>query len=118
MTAWRGPSRPGEFATLGYAVADWVEKHLVRVGNEVVPIAGEPADGEAIILSAEQTRFLLWRYRLEPDGRRTYPRADLVPAEWTGEPPLNAVLAAAEAAGPVAFDGWDATGEPVGKPVW
>jgi hypothetical protein len=116
--AWRGASFPGEFPTLGYGVADWVEANLVQAGGSVVPITDAPADAEPIRLSTGQVTFLLWRYRLDVDGRPAYARDDQVPAEMAREVPSAAILAAAEASGPVRFAGWDERGEPVGRPVW
>jgi hypothetical protein len=46
----------------------------------------------------------------------TYRRSILVrPQKW-GKGPLTAAIICAEALGPVVFDGWDADGEPVGRP--
>lgn len=114
---WRGPTEPGEFPTLGYLVADWIEAHCV------VP-DGDRA-GEPFRLTDEQLRFVLRFYRLQPDaavepGRPSsvfrFRRGLLVrPQKW-GKGPLSAALICAEAAGPVLFDGWDAAGDPVGRP--
>lgn len=113
---WRGPEAPGEFPTLGYLVADWIEE------NCVIP-DGERA-GEPYLLSDEQLRFLLWHYRLRPNAKAggkpsaafVYRRSQLTrPQKW-GKGPLSAAYICAEAAGPVLFDGWDAAGEPVGRP--
>lgn len=114
---WRGPSEPGEFPTLGYAVIDWIEAHCV------VPDGADM--GAPFVLSDEQYRFVLQHYRLHPDARAdrkrpskafTYRRSMLVrPQKW-GKGPLTAALICAEAIGPVLFDGWDAAGEPVGMP--
>ena len=114
---WRGPSRQGEFPTLGYEVADWIEAHCV--------IPDGPNMGQPFVLTDEQLRFLLWHYRLKPDARPdpgkpsaafVYRRSMLVrPQKW-GKGPLSAGWICAEAEGPVLFDGWDAAGEPVGKP--
>lgn len=111
---WRGAETPGEFPTLGYAVADWIEAHCA------IP-DGERA-GERFLLTDEQLRFVLWHYRLRPNavvGKPSAPfvfrRSQLVrPQKW-GKGPLSAALICAEAAGPVLFDGWDANGEPVGR---
>jgi len=104
MTGWRGPTRPGSFPTLGYLVGEWIEANLT--------VPDGPNAGQPIRLTEDQARFLLWHYRLELDGRRTYPHGE---APEVGERPPD-VLAAVEAFGPVVFDGWDAKGEPVGKP--
>lgn len=81
--------------------------------------------GAPFILSDEQYRFVLQHYRLDPlaraDRKRpskafTYRRSMLVrPQKW-GKGPLTAALICAESEGPVLFDGWDANGEPVGRP--
>ena len=53
---WRGPEAPGEFPTLGYQVADWIEYSCAIPDGEH---AGEP-----FVLTDEQLRFLLWHYRV------------------------------------------------------
>jgi hypothetical protein len=107
---WRGPEVPGEYPTLGYQVADWIEAHCAIPDRELV--------GDPFLLTDEQLRFLLQFYRVDPGtGGFTYYRgAQLVrPQKW-GKGPLSAALICAEAQGPVLFDGWDADGEPVGRP--
>lgn len=113
---WRGPEDPGEFPTLGYQVADWIEDACAIPDGEQ---AGQP-----FILTEEQLNWLLWFYRLRPTARPNpkpsaafvYRRGQLVrPQKW-GKGPLSAAQICAEAAGPVIFDGWDAAGEPVGRP--
>jgi hypothetical protein len=105
---WRGPSQPGEFPTLGYEVADWIE------ANCAIPDGDH--QGGSFVLTDEQLRFCLWHWRLETDGTFTYRRSQLVrPQKW-GKGPFSAALICAEAEGPVLFDGWDAHGEPVGRP--
>ena len=113
---WRGPEVPGEYPTLGYQVADWIEAHCAIPDGEQ---AGEP-----FILTDEQLRFILQHYRLKPGATPKvrkpsaafeYRRSQLVrPQKW-GKGPFSAAIIGAEAAGPVLFDGWDASGEPVGK---
>lgn len=113
---WRGPEYPGEFPTLGYQVAEWVEEMCV------VP-DGDHA-GEPFRLTDEQLRWYLWHYRLRPDAtvaRKSmawqFPRGSMLvrPQKW-GKGPLSASYTCVEAEGPVVFDGWDANGEPVGRP--
>jgi hypothetical protein len=107
--SWRGPEVPGEFPTLGYLVADWIEANCAIPDREMV--------GEPFLLTDEQLNFVLNFYRLNEDGTFYYGRgAQLTrPQKW-GKGPLSAALICVEASGPVTFDGWDADGEPVGKP--
>ena len=114
---WRGPREPGEFPTLGYEVALWIEASCV--------IPDSIRQGQPYRLTTEMLRFLLRFYRLRPgavvlEERPSAPfayRGALLmrPQKW-GKGPLAAALCLAEAFGPVRFDGWDATGEPVGRP--
>lgn len=115
---WRGPTQPGEFPTLGYAIADAIEALCVIPDGE---FAGSPFK-----LSDEQLMFMLWLYRLHPDAEPdlTKPSRAFVydrggqlvePQKW-GKGPFAAAWIIGEAGGPVLFDGWDANGEPVGRP--
>ena len=114
---WRGPERPGEFPTLGYLVGEWIEAHVV--------IPDGVHQGEPFKLTNEQLRFLLHAYRLHPEAvyDEERPSAPFVyrgamlmrPQKW-GKGPFAGADALAQAFGPVLFDGWDANGEPVGRP--
>jgi hypothetical protein len=114
---WRGPETPGEFPTLGDLVGEWIEASCA--------IPDRHAAGEPFVLTDEQWRWLQWFYRLHPDATPdperpsapfTYNGGVMVrPQKW-GKGPLSAAMICAEAAGPVLFDGWDAHGEPVGRP--
>jgi hypothetical protein len=106
---WRGPAYVGEFASLGYVVAEWIQAWCV--------IPDRDLRGTAFLLSDEQLRFLVYYYALTPEGAWRYQRgAQLVrPQKW-GKGPLAAAVVCAEAEGPVRFAGWDTTGEPVGRP--
>lgn len=114
---WRGASRPGEFPTLGFAVADWIEQHCVIPDGDRM--------GEPFVLTDEQLMFTLRFYALRPDASADdppssawrYPRGGQLvrPQKW-GKAPFVSALICAEAQGPVLFAGWDAAGEPVGRP--
>jgi hypothetical protein len=107
---WRGPEYEGEFPTLGYEVAQWIHDNCVIPDREH---AGEP-----FILTEEQLRFLVFHYAIDAKtGRWQHERGSQLirPKKW-GKGPLLAAIVCAEAAGPVLPDGWDASGEPVGKP--
>lgn len=106
---WRGPEYDGEFPSLGWEVLDWWTEYL-RVPNG--PLWGEP-----FVPTDEQRRYIVRFYRLDPkSGRFVYRRAAKREPKGKGKSPEAAALAVSEFAGPVCFDGWDANGEPVGKP--
>jgi hypothetical protein len=116
---WRGPERPGEFPSLGYLVADLIEAKCA--------IPDGPHAGQPFLLTDEMLTFLLWHYRLKPNARAGmapssawwFPRGSQLvrPQKW-GKGPFSAAIVCAECdgEGPVLFDGWDADGEPVGRP--
>jgi hypothetical protein len=106
---WCGPTELRTFPTLGYDVAKWIQAHCV--------IPDGDHQGERYKLTPEMVRFLLHHYRVDPiTGAFAYRRSQLVrPQKW-GKGPFSAAMICAEAAGPVLFDGWDAAGEPVGRP--
>jgi hypothetical protein len=112
---WRGPQEEGEFPTLGFDVGEWIEAHCV------VPDGYQL--GEPYRLTDEMWRFLIHFYRLydhaapwpAPDALR-YTGAQLRRSQKWGKDPFGAAVILAEALGPTRFDGWDARGEPVGKP--
>lgn len=112
---WRGPNEEGEFPTLGYDVGEWIEAHCV--------IPDGYRQGEPFKLTDEMWRFLIHRYRLypyaapwpAPDARRYYGSQLRRSQKW-GKDPFGAAMGLANALGPSQFDGWDANGEPVGRP--
>lgn len=117
---WRGPAEPGEFPTLGWLIGEWIEEHCI--------IPAGPQRGAPYELTREMWQHLLQVYRLRARAKvhPKYPRPvdGLVhygaqlrrPQKW-GKDPFHAAKAIAHALGPVQFDGWDAAGEPVGRPV-
>ena len=106
---WRGPEYEGEFPTLGYEVADWIEAHCAVPDGDRV---SEPFE-----LSEGQLRHLLWAYRLDPaTGRRAFRRTALVRSQKWGKGPFASAVTCAQAEGPTRFAGWDANGDPVGRP--
>lgn len=107
---WRGPATRGEFPTLGHDVIDWIEAHCAVPDGD--------RQGDPFLLTDEMARFLLWFYRLDPgSGRFVFHRGGQLvrPQKW-GKGPFSASVICAEACGPVLFDGWNAAGEPVGRP--
>ena len=92
----------------GYEVLDWITEMLA---------APDHAEYVPFVPYREQEDFILAWYQLDPEtGRRKFNRGVLGRPRGWGKRPLLAALACAEALGPVVFDGWDADGQPVGKP--
>lgn len=112
---WRGPEYPGEFPTLGYDVGEWIEDHCV--------IPDGYRQGEPYKLTDEMWRFLLHFYRLDLEAEPwpgpinlQYTGGQLRRSQKWGKDPFGAAINWAQALGPTTFDGWDADGEPVGRP--
>lgn len=105
---WRGPSYPGELPTLGWGVLDWIEENLAAPDRD---------EYEPLILTKEQAQFVLEWYLIDPrTGRRMYRRGVISRPKGWGKSPLLGALCVVEALADVVPDGWDADGEPVGKP--
>lgn len=75
-----------------------------------------PNAGDPLHLTAEQARFVLDWYAIDPAGRWVYRRGQLRRAKGWGKSPLTAALALVELCGPCRFDGWDANANPVAAP--
>lgn len=120
MVGWRGPSYEGELPTLGYVAIDWMAEYLT--------VPDGPAAGEPLVLTDEQAQFVLDFYTIDPawrgpairgralDNGRRRRRAVLSRSKGWGKSPILAGLSLLEALAPVVPDGWDADGEPVGRP--
>lgn len=104
---WK-PSEPGEVPTLGFVVIDWITTYLA---------APDRPEYEQFVLYPEQEDFLLRFYEINPaTGKRRRRRGVISRPRGWGKSPLLAAMMAVEALGPVVPDGWDAHGQPVGKP--
>lgn len=102
------PPEPGAVPTLGYDVIDWISEMLA---------APDRGDYEPFLLYPEQEDFVLRYYELDPrTGKRRFRRGVISRPRGWGKSPFLAALAIVEALGPVVPDGWDAEGQPVGKP--
>lgn len=109
---WRGPAYKGEFPTLGYQVAELVQSTCA--------IPDGVNMGKPFLLTDDQLRLFLHHYRIDPaTGKFVHFRgSQYVRPQKFGKGPTAAAFVCAEAhpEGPVLFAGWDADGEPVGKP--
>lgn len=104
---WK-PSFEGEKPTLGWYVLDWMHEYLAR-----------PALGwyEPFTPYREQEDFILRFYEIDPQtGRFRHDRALLGRSRGWGKSPILGGLCLVEGLADVLFDGWDANGQPVGKP--
>ncbi len=101
---------PGQVCSLGYDVGDWLEAYTCHGPGDV--------QGEPVLLDTEWLAFLVAAYELDPvTGRRRIDRAVLSRPKGRAKSELAALIAVAEAFGPVRFDGWDADGQPIGRPL-
>ena len=112
---WRGPEVPGEFPTLGYVAIDWMESILSFTDGAL--------EGQPVRLYDEQAMHLLHRYRIRPDaveadGNDAYVRngSMLIRGQKWGKDPLLAMIDLFHAFGPCDWAGWNADGDPVGRP--
>ena len=104
---WK-PTYDGEVPTLGYVAIDWITEMLA---------APDEADYTPFIPYVEQEDFLLAWYEINPEtGRFRYHRGVLGRPRGWGKSPLLGAIAILEGLGPIVPDGWDADGQPVGKP--
>lgn len=104
---WK-PSEPGEYPTLGWQALEFITDLLCAPDRE---------DPEPYIPTREQAEFTLRLYELNPlTGRREVRRAVLSRSRGWGKSPFVSALLIFEALGNAVPDGWDADGQPVGKP--
>ncbi|MFF7365628.1 terminase [Streptomyces sp. NPDC008125] len=105
---WRGPEFEGERPTLGWYVLDWMIENLAQPGRD---------DGEPFLPTQEQADFLCGFYELHPvTGKRIVHRGLLSRPRGWGKSPFVGAIALAEACADVVPDGFDAYGEPIGRP--
>jgi phage terminase large subunit-like protein len=107
---WSGPLFDGHVCSLGYAVCDWIESFCCHGEGD---IQGDPAR-----VDSEMLDHIVECYRIDPfTGRRVRNEAVLSRPKGRAKSEVAAWVATAEAFGPVRFDGWDADGQPVARPV-
>ena len=105
--SWK-PRGSGDFPTLGWEIIAFLEAHLRVPAGTLY--------GERITLTDDQAEFFTELYRLDEQGRFVYRRASRRGPKGKGKSPEGAMFCIAEFCGPVEFDGWDASGQPAGKP--
>jgi len=102
------------FPTLGWQVIDWIETYLVHGPGDI--------QGSPIVVDDEIALHICWLYRVHPQdhpkaGRRVVLRGVLSRPKGRAKSEIAGMISCAEALGPVRCDGFDANGEPVGRPV-
>ena len=104
---WRGPSYDGELPSLGWNLLEWWADFLPS-----------PRDPESpLVFTDEQARILVEWYTFDPVTLRfIYRRGCSRRSKGWGKSPVEAAKAIAALAGDVRPDGFDAYGEPVGRP--
>lgn len=100
---WREPRW-----TLGWQVQDWAETYFKVPGGKFY--------GEPLQFTGWQSMFLADWYAVDEFGRWVFSRGLVRLAKKSGKSPVGGVVLAANLCGPSVFDGWDASGEPVGRP--
>ena len=111
-SAWAGPLFEGHKCSLGYAVVDWLQEFACHGPGDV---EGEPLDFSA---DPEVEQFIIDCYELDPQtGRRLKSKAVYSAPKGRAKSETAGLLGVAEALAEVRFDGWDANGQPVGRPV-
>ncbi len=104
---WRGPDVDGQLPSLGWDLLDW--------WSDILPSPRDP--DEPLVFTNEQALILVAWYTINPTtGRFIHRRGCSRRSKGFGKSPMEAAKAIAELAGPVRFDGWNAQGNPVGRP--
>lgn len=96
--------------SLGWELLDWASDMLVNPDGA--------HKGDPWLFTKEQAKFILWFYAVDLKGNFLYRRALLARPKGWGKSPLLASIASMELLAPVAFDGFDAIGNPVGRPSY
>jgi hypothetical protein len=106
------PSFDGQVCSLGYEVVDWLTEYACHGPGDV---QGEPLDFSA---DPEVEDFLVEAYELDPvTGRRMRAKVVYSAPKGRAKSEIAGLVGVAEALGPVRCDGWNADGQPVGRPV-
>ena len=112
MVAGFRPAFEGQKCSLGYELIQWLETYTCHGPGDV---QGEPLD---MSVDSEFEHLVIDCYELDPvTGRRLIKRAVDSEPKGRAKSERAGLIGVAEALGPVRFDGWDADGQPVGRPV-
>ena len=106
------PLFDGQKCSLGYAVVDWLTEYACHGPGDV---QGEPLN---FADDPEVEEFIVDCYEVDQNsGRRLRQKAVYSAPKGRAKSETAGLLGVAEALAEVRFDGWDANGQPVGRPV-
>ena len=104
------PAWDGQVCSLGYQVVEWLEAYACHGPGDV--------EGDPIHFDDEAFDFIIDAYEIHPvTGRRKKSKVVYSAPKGRAKSHLAGVVGVAEALGPVRCDGFDANGQPVGRPV-
>lgn len=104
------PAFDGQVCSLGYEVIDWLLAYTCRGPGD--------AEGDPLTLDDEVFDFIVDAYEIDPrTGRRKKSKVVYSAPKGRAKSETAGLLGVAEALAPVRFDGWNADGQPVGRPV-
>lgn len=103
---WK-PADADDFPSLGWALLEWMGEYLPSPRDASQPLT----------FTDQQALEIVEWFRIDPITERlVYRRGYSRLAKGKGKSPVEAAKSIAEFVGPVRFDGWDAAGQPVGRP--
>jgi hypothetical protein len=104
------PAFDGQVCSLGYGVIDWLEAKACHGPGDVL--------GDPLSFDDEVFDFIVDCYEIDPvTGRRKRSKVVYSAPKGRAKSETAGLVGVAEALGPVRFDGWDANGQPIGRPV-
>lgn len=100
----------GQVCSLGYVVMDWLTEYACHGPGDV--------EGDPLSFDDEVFDFLVAAYEVDPvTGRRAKSKVVYSAPKGRAKSETAGLVGVAEALGPVRCDGFDSTGQPVGRPV-
>ena len=106
------PAFEGQKCSLGYQLVEWLETYCCHGPGDV---QGQPLD---FTRDRDFEQFVIDCYEVNPEtGRRVKEAAVISAPKGRAKSELAGLVGVAEALGPVRCDGFDAQGQPVGRPI-
>lgn len=106
------PAWEGQVCSLGYQIIDFLQEYACHGPGDVM---GEPLDFAS---DPEVEQFLIDAYELDAKtGRRIKTHGVYSAPKGRAKSETAGLVGVNECVGPARFDGWDANGQPVGRPI-